>query len=152
MESSFNHQSSIFFWNVERFRKPTITIHSLVRDMKDCLLRSRPVSSLVCEDCHCCVTAEFLCQGCQCDNLGWRGGGDGGTGLHKLHVIGWEHSKMAVWAVASPPALVYHLDPGDDFIRIEWDLGVVSWRTGAVMNISKVTVWYTFSNTTLWEF
>lgn len=48
------------------------------------------------------------------------------TGLDNLHVIGREHSKMAVWTVASPPALIYHFDPGDDVIGIKRDLSVVS--------------------------
>ncbi len=48
------------------------------------------------------------------------------AGLQKLHVIGWKHSEMAVWAVASPPALIDHLDPSDDFVGIERDLCVVS--------------------------
>lgn len=73
----------------------------------------------------CCFTADVL-WGCQCDNLGVERGVGGWAGLDKLHVIGWEHSKMAVWAVASPPALIYHLDPGDDVVGIEWDLGVIS--------------------------
>lgn len=58
-----------------------------------------------------------------------RGGGRGSyTGLDKLHVIGREHSKMAIWAIASPPALVYHLDTSDDFVGIEGDLCVISWK------------------------
>lgn len=61
--------------------------------------------------------------------LGW-GEGQGGrsAGLDELHVIGREHSKMAVGAVAPPPALVDHLDPGDDLVRVEGDLGVVGWK------------------------
>ena len=35
---------------------------------------------------------------------------------------------MAVGAVAAPPALVDHLDVGDDVLRIEGDLGVVGWK------------------------
>lgn len=72
-----------------------------------------------------CVNAEFLC-----DNLlRWARGS--GAGLDELNVIGWEHSKMAVWAVASPPSLVYHLNPGDDLVGIKWDLRVISWWEGA---------------------
>jgi len=38
---------------------------------------------------------------------------------------------VAVWAVAPPPALVDHLDAGDDVVGIERDLGFVSWRRRA---------------------
>lgn len=63
----------------------------------------------------------------------WVGGVGvgGGTGLDELHVIGWEHSKVAVWAVAAPPALVDHLDPGDDVVGVERDLCVIGCGTGA---------------------
>lgn len=63
---------------------------------------------------------------------GWGGGvwGWGCAGLDKLHIIGWEHSKMATWAISSPPALIYHLYPRDDFVRIKRDLRVISWRKG----------------------
>lgn len=54
------------------------------------------------------------------------------TLLDRLNVIGWEHSEVSVRTVASPPAFVDHLDPGDDVIRVEGDLCVVSWRKGAV--------------------
>ena len=55
----------------------------------------------------------------------------GGSGLNKLNVVGGEHSKVSVWTIASPPAFVDHLDPGDDLIWVEGDLCVVSWRKGA---------------------
>lgn len=54
------------------------------------------------------------------------GGESGAPGLHDLHVIRREHSKMAIWAVASPPALVYHLNPGNDVVGVERDLCVIS--------------------------
>lgn len=54
------------------------------------------------------------------------GGESGAPGLHDLYVIGREHSKMAIWAVASPPALVYHLNPGNDVVGVERDLCVIS--------------------------
>lgn len=63
------------------------------------------------------------------------GGGGGGPGgevrgwrLDQFHVVGREHSKVAVGAVAPPPALVDHLDPRDDVIGIEGDLRVVRCR------------------------
>lgn len=150
MESSFNHQSFFEMWrDFESPRLPS-THWSVIW---------RTVCSVPDRSAHLCARTAIavLLQSSSARAASviiWVGGVGGGecTGLHKLHVVGWEHSKMAIWAVASPPALVYHLDPGDDIVRIERDLGVVSWRTGAVMNISKVTVWYTFSNTTLLEF
>lgn len=55
--------------------------------------------------------------------LGWWGGvrwgGGAGWGLDQFHVVGWEHSEVAVRAVAPPPTLVDHLDARDDFIGIE---------------------------------
>lgn len=66
------------------------------------------------------------------EDLGVCGcGGGGGSGLNKLNVVGGEHSKVSVWTIASPPAFVDHLDPGDDLIWVEGDLCVVSWRKGA---------------------
>lgn len=59
---------------------------------------------------------------CFCEEYGVR------AGLHKLHVIGWEHSKMAVRAISSPPSFIYHLDSSDDFVRIKRDLCVISWK------------------------
>lgn len=107
----------------ERLQKLTVTTCSLVHDMKYCLLG--PDRSA---HCYYCVryAAEFLCQGCLCDNLGWWSGAGGCTVLDEFHVVGWEHSKMAVRAEAPPPALVDHLDPCDDFIGIERDLSVIS--------------------------
>lgn len=96
-----------------------------VHDMQNCLLDSRPINYVQGLP-QLCYRTEFLRQGCQSDNLGWWGC----AGLDKLHVIGWEHSKMAIWAISSPPALIYHLYPGDDFVRIERDLCVISWRKG----------------------
>lgn len=105
----------------------TITIGSLVHDMEAHLLfapeqpddlqgltflcgfllqRSSGAASLM------------ICRG--------LGGCRGCAGLDKLHVIGWKHSKMAIGAVASPPALVYHLDPSDNVIRVKGDLCVIS--------------------------
>lgn len=51
------------------------------------------------------------------------------TGLNKLHIIGREHSEVAIWGVASPPAFIYHFDPSDDIVGVEGDLRVISWRT-----------------------
>lgn len=58
--------------------------------------------------------------------------------LNQLHVIGWEHSKMTVWAIAPPPALVNHLDASDDVIRIEGYLCVIScgMKRGAIPQIT----------------
>lgn len=98
---------------------PTITIRTLVRDVEDRLLRFSPISSLVCggPTLLCVVLLQRSSGAASVIIWGWDG--RGGDGLDKLHVIGWEHSKMAVWAVAPPPALVYHLDPGDDVVGIE---------------------------------
>jgi len=43
--------------------------------------------------------------------------------LPNLHVIGWEKAVGAS-AHAAPPALVNHLDVGDDVIRVEGNLVV----------------------------
>lgn len=45
--------------------------------------------------------------------------------LPDLHVVGWEKAVGAS-ADASPPALVDHLDVGDDVIGVEGDLVVAS--------------------------
>lgn len=42
----------------------------------------------------------------------------GASSLPNLHVVGWEKAVGAS-AHASPPALVDHLDVGDDVIRVE---------------------------------
>lgn len=78
-------------------------------------------------------SSSGLDRGCRCDGLG-----DGGVGvqvgrcwrwrLDQLHVVGGEHSEVAVGAVAPPPALVDHLDPCDDLVGIEGDLRVVRCR------------------------
>lgn len=46
--------------------------------------------------------------------------------LYQFHVVGGEHAKVAVGAVAAPPALIDHLDVGDDVLRIKGDLSVIS--------------------------
>lgn len=46
--------------------------------------------------------------------------------LYQFHVVGGEHAKVAVGAVATPPALIDHLDVGDDVLRIKGDLSVIS--------------------------
>lgn len=46
--------------------------------------------------------------------------------LYQFHVVGREHPKVAVRAVAAPPALIDHLNVGDDVLRIKGDLGVIS--------------------------
>lgn len=48
--------------------------------------------------------------------------------LDQFHVVGGEHAEVAVGAVAPPPALVDHLDVGDDVLRVKRDLSVVSWK------------------------
>lgn len=77
----------------------------------------------------CCCTAVVLC-GRQWDDP------EKSAGLHKLNVIGWEHAKVAVWAVTSPPALVYHLDPVDDVVGIEWDLCIISWKRRRAVHVT----------------
>lgn len=47
----------------------------------------------------------------------------GATSLPKLHVVGREEAVSAS-AHTSPPALVDHLNVGDDVVRIEGDLVV----------------------------
>lgn len=48
--------------------------------------------------------------------------------LNQFHIISGEHAEVAVGPVAAPPALVDHLDVGDDVLRVERDLGVISWK------------------------
>lgn len=43
------------------------------------------------------------------------------TSLPNLHVVGWEEAVRAS-AHASPPALINHLDVGDDVVGVEGDL------------------------------
>lgn len=118
------------FWN-ERLETPTVTSRSLACDAEDFApcVRPRPTSWLL----------PLLCRrvsppgAAAVTILGWWGGvrwgGGAGWGLDQFHVVGWEHSEVAVRAVAPPPALVDHLDARDDFIGIEWDLGVVGCGT-----------------------
>lgn len=47
--------------------------------------------------------------------------------LPNLHVIGWEEAVGAP-AHAAPPALVDHLDVGDDVIGVKGDLVVTGWK------------------------
>lgn len=100
----------------------TITTRSLVHVVDAHML---PFSLMTCEDRLC----GFLLQRSSgaaslviCGGVGVCGC----PGLDSLHVIGWKHSEMAFRAEASPPALVYHLDPCDDFVGIERDLCVIS--------------------------
>lgn len=134
-------------WNEERNFKsfwPAINIRSLVRDVEDHLLRFSLISSLVCEDWLCCVLFLLQRSSEAASVIIWGGWWWGCAGLDELHVIGWEHSKMAVRAVASPPALVYHLDPGDDFVGIEWDLGVVGCRNRAASHQPSYCMMYVY--------
>lgn len=52
-------------------------------------------------------------------------GGVGPRSLPDFHVIGWEEAVSAS-AHAPPPALVNHLDVGDDVVRVKGDLVVSS--------------------------
>lgn len=82
---------------------------------------------LVRQDC-----SSFECkgplQGHPCDHLEERGAWHCRE-LDKLDVISWEHSKVTIWTISSPPALVYHLDPGDDFVRIKGNFGIISYKS-----------------------
>lgn len=100
---------------------PTFTIRSLVHDVEDRLLRSSLFSSLVCEvlTLLCVVLLQRSSARAASVIILGGGGWESCTGLHELHVVGREHTKVAVRAEASPPALVYHLDPGDDVVGIE---------------------------------
>lgn len=51
-----------------------------------------------------------------------------GPSLDQLHVVGREHAEVAIGAVPAPPALIDHLDVGDDVLRIKGDLSVISWN------------------------
>lgn len=99
-----------------------MTIHVIfIQEVEAHLLHFGLISSVWGLTLLCVVfTAEVL-RACRSDR--WS---VGKAGLHDLHVIGREHSKMAIWAVASPPALVYHLNPGNDVVGVERDLCVIS--------------------------
>lgn len=137
------HQNQVIIYNIltmESFLWSfwlVITVHSVVHDTENYLLCYRLT-------CGRSPTAAILPRSsatAACVTIcGGGGGGGSASGLDKLNVIGWEHSKVSVWTIASPPAFINHLNPSDDFIWVKGDLCVVSWRRGAVSH--KRTVKY----------
>lgn len=59
--------------------------------------------------------------------LGRRGLSGLAPSLPNLHVIGWEEA-ICTPAHTAPPALVNHLNIGDDVIRVKGDLVITSWN------------------------
>lgn len=85
------------------------------------MLRSSLFSSLVCEVLTLLCVVFLQRSSARAASVIILGGGgwESCAGLHELHVIGREHTKVAARSKASPPALVDHLDPGDDVVGIE---------------------------------
>lgn len=73
-------------------------------------------------------TARKNQAGAECSRGAGSCRGPAAPSLDQFHVVGGEHAEVAVGAVAPPPALVDHLDVGDDVLRVKRDLSVVSWR------------------------
>lgn len=65
----------------------------------------------------------FVVVAGQGDRSSWRMRCGGGSSLPNLHIVGWEQTVSSS-ADASPPALVNHLNVGDDVVRVKGDLVV----------------------------
>lgn len=82
----------------------------------------------------------FLVAHGQGDGSCWRGGG-GGSSLPNLHVIGREKAVGAS-AHSSPPALINHLDVGDDVVGVERDLVIASWNVEKTIKLTNLIIDY----------